>query len=142
MLYNIFFWYYVFLLYNRYENNSNYLYNNDYSFCRKCYYVLFLLCLKILIQELDLYDIIMVYKVLLNVILLNCRLGCVNMWLVVIFFVFFGVLFFSKVEVELLKNVDFESFFFSGNWYCSDCRMIVYIENKYYGSQCVMIFNR
>lgn len=49
MLYNIFFWYYVFLLYNRYENNSNYLYNNDYSFCRKCYYVLFLLCLKILI---------------------------------------------------------------------------------------------
>lgn len=58
----------------------------------------------------------MVYKVLLNVILLNCRLGCVNMWLVIIFFVFFGVLFFSKVEVELLKNVDFESFFFSGNW--------------------------
>lgn len=77
----------------------------------------------------------MVYKVLLNVILLNCRLGCVNMWLVIICFVFFGVLFFScKVEVELLKNVDFESFLFSGNWYCSDCRMIVYIENKYYGS--------
>eukprot|EP00105_Crassostrea_gigas_P022327 XP_011441801.1 PREDICTED: uncharacterized protein LOC105338397 isoform X1 [Crassostrea gigas] len=64
------------------------------------------------------------------------------MRLVITFSVFLGVLFPSKAEVELLKNADFESSSFSGNWHCSDCRMTVHTENKYHGSQCVMISNR
>lgn len=142
MSYNIFFWHYAFLLYNRYESNSNHLHNNDYSFCRKCHYVLLSSCPKILAQESDLHDITTVYKAPLNVILLNRRLGRANMRLVIIFSVFLGVLFPSKAEVELLKNADFESSSFSGNWHCSDCRMTVHTENKYHGSQCVMISNR
>lgn len=60
----------------------------------------------------------------------------------IIIYVFLGALFYGKANTELLKNADFESSSFSGNWQASDCIMTVHSEDKYHGSQCVMISNR
>lgn len=47
-----------------------------------------------------------------------------------------------KAETELLKNADFESSSFSGNWHANDCLMTTYTEDKYHGSKCVKITHR
>ncbi|XP_056008702.1 anti-sigma-I factor RsgI6-like [Ostrea edulis] len=45
-------------------------------------------------------------------------------------------------ETELLKNSDFESTSFSGNWHAADCRLTPYTADKYHGSRCVKVSNR
>ncbi|XP_061166383.1 uncharacterized protein LOC133175304 [Saccostrea echinata] len=49
---------------------------------------------------------------------------------------------YSNAETELLKNGDFESTSFSGNWQAADCRVTSYTADKYHGSRSVKISNR
>lgn len=88
------------------------------------------------------HKIIPRYKKPWRILLFNSWHNSANIRTYIKIYVFLGALFYGNANTELLKNADFESSSFSGNWQASDCIMTVHSEDKYHGSHCVMISNR
>ncbi|XP_048752453.2 anti-sigma-I factor RsgI6-like [Ostrea edulis] len=53
-----------------------------------------------------------------------------------------SVVCFADEAVEYIRNADFESTHFAGNWICADCTMTSYTSDVYHGSKCIKVTNR